>query len=165
MKQFFPILPALLVITLFAGCADFSAPFGGKPASPGTSALDAATPQQAARLPGLAAPPPKPGARTAAALDTTTPAQRAAAVNAPKTGGERALGRVSVALGNVTEPGFWLRGAVVKTAGAGRVVTASGASVQVELLPGMGAAQLSLAAYRALGLGLTDLPEVTVFAR
>jgi hypothetical protein len=32
------------------------------------------------------------------------------------------------------------------------------------LRPGTGAALLSLAAFRALGLGLTDLPEVTVFA-
>jgi len=43
------------------------------------------------------------------------------------------------------------------------VVTASGASVAVDLQSGSGGALLSLAAYRALGLALTDLPEVTVF--
>ncbi len=43
--------------------------------------------------------------------------------------------------------------------------TWGGTSVQVDLLPGEGGAQLSLAAFRALGLGLTDLPEVTVFTR
>jgi hypothetical protein len=52
----------------------------------------------------------------------------------------------------------------VKTAGKGRVVTASGASANVDLLPGDGAASLSLSAFRALGLGLTDLPEVTIYA-
>jgi hypothetical protein len=34
----------------------------------------------------------------------------------------------------------------------------------VELRPGTGAALLSLAAFQALGLSLTDLPVVTVFA-
>jgi len=35
--------------------------------------------------------------------------------------------------------------------------------VAVDLQSGSGGALLSLAAYRALGLALTDLPEVTVF--
>ena len=51
----------------------------------------------------------------------------------------------------------------VQLPGKGKVVTASGASVAVDLQPGSGGALLSLAAYRALGLALTDLPEVTVF--
>ncbi len=57
----------------------------------------------------LTAPPPKPGAKTAAALDTTTAEQKAAALVAPEPPKEQALGNVVVALGNVTEPGFWLR--------------------------------------------------------
>lgn len=108
--------------------------------------------------------PPK-GARSAAALDTTTPAQKAAALAPPKPAGERALGKTAVALGNVTEPGFWLRSALVKTAGPGRVLTAKGATIAVDLLPGSGAAQLSLSAFRALNLSLTDLPEVSIFAQ
>ena len=36
---------------------------------------------------------------------------------------------------------------------------------QVDLLPGTGGGLLSLAAFRALGLGLTDLPEVTIYAQ
>jgi hypothetical protein len=36
--------------------------------------------------------------------------------------------------------------------------------VNVDLIPGTGGALLSLAAFRQLGLSLTDLPEVTVYA-
>jgi hypothetical protein len=45
----------------------------------------------------------------------------------------------------------------------GRVVTASGQSLTLELRPGTGGALLSLAAFQALGLSLTGLPEVSVF--
>lgn len=109
--------------------------------------------------------PPK-GARTAAALDTTTAEQKATALAAPaQPAGEQSLGKTAVALGNVTEPGFWLRSSLVKTAGPGRVVTDAGASIAVDLIPGSGAAQLSLAAFRALKFSLTDLPNVTIFAQ
>ncbi|MDZ4093987.1 MAG: D-galactarate dehydratase [Paracoccaceae bacterium] len=163
MIRIFKSFAALLATTLIAGCATVTLPklFPSKPES--LPARISAPPS--APHPGNAAPPPPPGARTAATLDTTTPAQRAAALAAPNTGGAKSLGRVSVALGKVTEPGFWLRGALVTVAGKGRVVTPSGASVQVDLVPGTGAAQLSLAAFRALGFGLTDLPVVTVLAR
>lgn len=106
--------------------------------------------------------PPPPGAQTAAALDTTTEAQRAAAVAEP-VAGARELGKATVALGSPAEPGFWLSTPLVAVAGKGKVVTAGGASVAVELRPGTGGSLLSLPAYRALGLALTDLPEVTVF--
>ena len=103
-----------------------------------------------------------PLARSAAALDSTTDAERSAALAAgPGTGAE--LGRVTVTLGNPTEPGFWLRSALVTAPAKGRVVTDQGASVSVELLPGISGAQLSLAAFRALGLPLTGLPSVAVF--
>jgi hypothetical protein len=46
----------------------------------------------------------------------------------------------------------------------GRIETAAGKSLALELRPGTGGALLSLAAFQALGLSLTDLPEVTVFA-
>lgn len=116
----------------------------------------AAAPQ---RLPGMA------GGQSAAALDTTTAAERAAAVAvmaAPS--GAQELGKVRVSLGNPAEAGFWLKGEIVPAVGKGRVTTAAGQSVAVELRPGVGAAQLSLPAFRALGLALTDLPEVTVTA-
>lgn len=104
------------------------------------------------------------GAQTAETLDATTEAEKAAAIAAP-VAGARELGRTSVALGSPAEQGFWLKSAMVRAPGKGKVVTASGASVAVDLLPGSGGAMLSLAAYRALGLALTDLPEVTVFAQ
>lgn len=131
---------------------------------------DAAEPMQAAApaaaaVPGTAMAPVAPaGARTAAALDTTTAEQKAAAT-APVAAVSASLGRVVVSLGDVTAPGFWLRSALVSEPAPGVVKTAGGQTVQVDLLPGSGAAQLSLAAFRALGLGLTDLPQVEVSRR
>ncbi|HEX9859191.1 MAG TPA: D-galactarate dehydratase [Paracoccaceae bacterium] len=146
-----------LALALLAGC-------GAIPGFPGAKS-GAASPDAVVPSSGPAPAAPPPGATSAEVLDTTTPEQRAAALAAPAPGPDAALGRVVVALGNVTEPGFWLRSALVDAARPGLVRTAGGATVQVELRPGAGAAQLSLAAFRALGLGLTDLPEVTVFAR
>ena len=138
-------------------------------AASGCAVLDRLTPapvpSPAAAAPGAAAPPPVMGVgATAAALDTTTDAQKQAALAAPAASGERELGKVAVSLGSPAEPGIWLRSALVTASGKGRVVTATGQSVAVDLLPGQGAAQLSLAAYVALGLPLTALPDVTVFA-
>lgn len=104
-----------------------------------------------------------PGAQTAAALDTTTEAERAAAMDAP-VAGARELGKITVALGSPAEQGFWMSTALVSAPVKGKVMTAGGMSVAVDLRPGTGGALLSLAAYRALGLSLTDLPEVAVFA-
>ncbi len=106
---------------------------------------------------------PAAAARTAEALDTTTEAEKAAALAAPAPAGERSLGQVAVSLGNPGEAGFWLRGGIVTAPGKGRVA-AGGQSVAVDLIPGEGAATMSLASYRALGLSLTDLPQVEVFA-
>jgi len=123
-------------------------------------------PATVAEVPALRPLPPPAGAKTAAALDTTSVAQKTAALAAPsQPAAERTLGKTAVALGNVTEPGFWLRSALVSSAGKGRAVTAQGKSIQVDLIPGSGAAQLSLAAFRALDLPLTGLPEVTIFAQ
>lgn len=121
---------------------------------------------EAAKAPVAAPPPPAPApvlglGKPAASLDASTAAERAEAL-APIAGG-RALGRVVVALGSPAEQGFWLRSGLVVVAGKGHVTTAGGGSVAVDLLPGQGPALLSLAAYRALGLALTDLPEVEVF--
>jgi uncharacterized protein YceK len=102
-------------------------------------------------------------ATAAATLDQASAAEKAAAV-APKAAGERKLGTAVVALGSPAEQGFWLKSSLVTAAGKGRVVTASGASVNVDLMPASGAASLSFSAFRALGLGLTDLPDVTIYA-
>ena len=103
-------------------------------------------------------------ARTATALDQTSEAERAAALARAAAGAE--LGRLVVSLGNPAEQGFWLRSALVTAPRPGIARLASGQTVQVDLLPAAGGGpQLSLAAYRALGLGLTDLPMVTVLSR
>jgi hypothetical protein len=112
-----------------------------------------------------AAPLGTSGARTAATLDQTTPAQRAAAVAPPATGA-RVLGETLAALGSPTEQGFWLRTGLVERVQQGRVELAGGRSVAVELRPsgqpaGAGS-QLSLAAFRALEVPLTQLVTVRV---
>jgi len=141
-----------LALTAISGCAVLDRL---KPASEAPAAGEL----------GAAAPAPVLGAgETATTLDTTTEAEKQAALAAPAASGERSLGKVSVSLGSPAEPGIWLRSSLVSAPGKGRVVTASGQSVAVDLLPGQGAAQLSLPAYVALGLSLTALPEVTVFA-
>ena len=160
---------AIMAVTgLLAGCAlPVSVPDSGPAYAPeGPAAVAPAPIQPAAPVAEtrLAAPPPAVGARTAEALDTTTKAQRAAATAAPAPVGQAALGKVSVSLGDPTVPGCWLKTALVTAPAPGLVKLASGQTVQVELQPGA-TAQLSLAAYRALGLGLTDLPEVEVFRR
>jgi hypothetical protein len=100
---------------------------------------------------------------SAAALDTTTTEEKAAALATPAAAGERALGTAVVALGPPVDQGLWLSSPLVRAVVPGRVVTASGQSLAVELRPGTGGALLSLAAFQALGLPLTDLPEVTVY--
>jgi len=72
-------------------------------------------------------------------------------------------------LGDVSEPGLWLRTPLVSAATRGRVRDpATGRSVALELrpldaAPGAGS-RMSLAAYRSLGLALTALPELRVEA-
>lgn len=110
--------------------------------------------------------PLTPQGRSADALDTTSAAERAAAAR-PAAGG-RALGETLAGLGAPGESGFWLRTGLVSNTTAGRVVSAGGESVAVELRPsgreaGSGS-QISLAALRALGLSLTQLAPLTVYA-
>lgn len=102
--------------------------------------------------------------QTAARLDTTTAAEKAAALAKPAAASEVDLGLMVVALGSPADAGFWLSAGAVSAPAKGRVAMAGGGSVAVDLRPGTGGALLSLAAFRALGLGLTDLPEVRVFA-
>jgi hypothetical protein len=151
---------ALLLIPALAGCANL--PLfggGGRQSITGPSA-----PQPA--LEGAVAPsPPAVGATavSAAELDTTTAEEKAAALEAPAAEGEAELGKVVVALGPPAEQGLWLSSTLVSEVRQGRVETADGQSLTLELRPGTGAALLSLAAFQALGLPLTGLPEVTLF--
>jgi hypothetical protein len=156
---------ALPAVSL-AACGDFR-PFGprdrGAEAALARAAPD--TPRPEAR-PGSGAVRPPPGARTAEAFDTTTEAERVAALAAAATP-TRELGRTIASLGDPAEPGFWLLTPLVDNPRPGRVTHApSGASVRLELRPSGGApgsgSRLSLAAFRALGLPLTGLPELVV---
>jgi hypothetical protein len=99
-----------------------------------------------------------------ARLDSATLAQTKAAL-APAAAAGRMLGRAVVGLGSPAEAGFWVQSALIPRPGKGRVVSASGASVSVDLLPTTGAASLSFSAFRALGFALTDLPEVSIYAQ
>lgn len=151
------LLPGVL---LLSGCALFQGDSAGRP-TPTTGPL---APDRAAEMaPAAGATTLGAQAVSAAALDRTTPEEKAAALAAPAAGTERELGRVSVALGPPAEQGIWLTTSLVTAPVMGRVVTAEGTSLAVELRPGTGGALLSLAAFQALKLSLTDLPEVTVF--
>jgi hypothetical protein len=97
------------------------------------------------------------------ALDTTSREEKAVALAKPASAGERALGTAVVALGPPADQGLWFSSPLVPAVAQGRVVTASGQSLAVELRPGTGAPLLSLAAFQALKLPLTGLPEVTVY--
>ena len=157
----------LLAPFLIAGCA---LPFG-RVAAPVSNVPvltpDADTTRPRPRPDARTAPVGVTGARTASALDQTTPEQRAAALARPASGA-RPLGETLAALGSPTEQGFWLRTGLVDRVQQGRVEIAGGRGVAVELRPsgqpaGAGS-QLSLAAFRALELPLTQLVTLTVLA-
>jgi len=117
----------------------------------------------------VSAPPPPRAARTAEQFDTTTPEQRAAARTTPADAGETRLGETVGALGDPTQPGFWIKSPLVKTAGSGRLENPStGKSAVVELIPldgpASGGSQVSLAALRLLDAPITDLTTLIVFA-
>lgn len=158
-KSHFPALLLILALPALSSCGVVDRMMGRSPDATAAAGVVEPVPDGP-----LSATKPLGGAESPAALDQTTDAEKAAAVAAPTGGGQAALGSVVVALGSPAEQGFWLRSTLVTVPGKGRVVTPSGASVNVDLQPGMGAALLSLAAYRALGFGLTDLPNVTVYA-
>ena len=151
------MIPALALA--LSGCSLFQPEGGAKGSITGPS-----DPQPATEIaPSVSTTVLGARAVSAEALDQTTDAEKAAALSAPATGGERELGSVVVALGAPSEQGIWLSSSLIKAAAQGRIVTAAGKSLAVELRPGTGGALLSLAAFQALGLSLTELPEVTVF--
>lgn len=104
-------------------------------------------------------------ARTVEEFDTTTADERSAAA---ATQGEDRLGVTIASLGAPSEPGFWLKTPLVKTAAKGRVVyPGTGKSAGVDLIPIEGpetaGSRLSLAAMRLIGAPLTGLPEIEVY--
>lgn len=145
-----------LTMLAFAGCTAPSLqglPMGTAPVMP---------------APTLDPTPPLPpaGATTPEQFDTTSAADRAAAVAAQTATGEVNLGTTIASLGPPAEPGIWLKTPLVTALARGRVVY-KGKSVNVELRPSGGVvgagSQISLAAMRLIEAPLTGLPEVMVF--
>jgi len=173
MRLFIPILALAL-----SGCA------GGFSLRPAPTSPAPEAPVSAILEPGedVLRPAPRPGTteavrtaaplraqgRTAEALDTTTASERAAATDATPGPAGAVLGETLAGLGPPTEPGFWLRTGLVDRVRQGRVQTAGGASLRLELRPSGNApgagSQISLAAIRALEAPLTQLLPLTVFA-
>ncbi|WP_240497729.1 D-galactarate dehydratase [Thioclava sp. F34-6] len=154
-----PILTLVLMMPI-AGCATL-----------GLNGPNAAAPNSAiARGPAAApdaAPIPKPTAKTADSLDTTTAEQRAEAAKKP-VGGETKLGTTIASLGDPADPGFWVKTGLVKSETPGRIEDPkTGKSAKVTLIPSGKAAgsgsEVSLPALRLLEVPLTDLPELTVY--
>lgn len=171
------LMPALaLPVLLLAGCAGLeTAP--DAPAMPDPARADGgavvAAPQQV--LPALSAGPAgqaplaRPAAARPEAYDQSSIAERAAAA-APVSAQSRRLGDTIASLGDPTRQGFWIRTPLVDAPGKGRLVDpASGKSVNVDLLPREGAAAggslVSLAALQMLGVSLTGLPRLEVYAQ
>lgn len=119
-----------------------------------------------------ARPQPRPngtGGQTPDALDQTTAEDRARA-SAGRPASANLLGATLASLGSPAEQGFWLRTGLVTRVQPGRVeLDTGGASLQVELRPSGAApdagSQLSLAAFRALDMPLTQLLRLQVFAQ
>ncbi|MGF6859789.1 hypothetical protein ABIE69_000344 [Rhodobacteraceae bacterium MBR-64] len=145
------ILAAALVLT---ACDKGGGPSNVRPAPP---AAAAATAVPAAQSRG--------GRLTAEGFDTSSQAERQAARDAA---GGVLVGRTVASLGPPREQGFWLRTGLVRAEQPGRVVLAGTAtSVKVTLRPMGGdpaaGGQLSLAAFRVLGVPLTTLPQLEVY--
>ena len=141
------IIPMLLGLTACAPLAQVEP--ASKPAEPGEVG---------------GAPLPPENARTVEQFDTTTEAERVAAM-APSSGGAR-LGETVASLGDAATPGFWVETSLVDVVTPGRVENAgNGKSVEVELRPVEGSSRVSLAALRVLDAPLTDLVTLAIYSR
>ncbi|MEM6579242.1 MAG: hypothetical protein AAF678_12185 [Pseudomonadota bacterium] len=151
-------IPTLSIgLACLAGCAVFQPE--ARPQSDAPS--DAPAPLTQTR-----APPP--GATTVDEFDTTSASDRRQALQGDGATG-RKLGKTIASLGDVAQPGIWIKTPLVREAGRGRVVDpGTGTVVTLDLLPLDGApgsgSRLSLAAMRLIGSSLTDLPELEVYA-
>lgn len=169
-------LGASLALSACSGSSIFrrdAAPRGADPSvavieAPGAEITRPIARSGAESAPAPGAPVIAPQGRTAAALDRTTEAERDAAATTARSAEGQRLGETLAALGAPGEAGFWLVTGLVDRARPGRVVAPSGATLAVELRPSGGAAgggsQISLPALRMLGLPLTGLATLQVFA-
>lgn len=176
------IRSALMLVTIaLAACSgDFRHQPEGKPKAPLTEAEQAEAAEAAEALAGTViarpvltagragrAPLSRPAAARPEAYDQTTAEEKAAAAAKGSEAG-RKLGSTVASLGNPTEQGFWAKTPLVKADTKGRLVyPASGKSVNVDLKPrpGAGGTQVSLPALQMLGVPLTELPRLDVYAR
>lgn len=152
-----PLLSLPLVLALM-GCSTFNG-LTGQGKAPGTEAPVMAT----EIAPPVTTTPLGAAGHSVSALDKTSDAEKSAALGAGSASGERQLGKAVVALGPPAETGLWVQSVLISKAGQGRVVAPNGKSLAVELRPGSGGALMSLSAYQALGISLTELPELTIF--
>ena len=144
-------VPLLLVLSLLSACG-LSMPFGrdDAPADPAITVTEE---------PGDDVLHPR----------ARTPAEEAAAPQhgAPAPAADGFLGETLAGLGAPGERGLWVSTGLVSSARAGRVITAGGQSLGVELrpsgtAPGAGS-QISLQAMQALGLPLSGLATLRVY--
>jgi hypothetical protein len=155
------VLGSVVVLTL-SGCAVFNGQKAAPPSAAASAdaaelATELASPVQTTSLEPLGS------GQSAAALDTTTAAEKTAALSAPAPAPSGQLGKSVVALGSPADTGLWVQTSLVKAVTQGRVVAPNGQTLAVQLRPGSGAALMSLSAYQALGIGLIDLPEMVIF--
>ncbi len=151
----FRVILVPLVALSLSGCALLQRkPEAAAPPPPGDMATEIAAPVETTSLESMGS------GQSVAALDTTSEAEKAAALAAPTGGGE--LGRQVVALGSPADPGLWVQTSLVTAVTQGTVRAPNGQTLAVELRPGSGAALMSLAAYQALGIALTELPEMVI---
>ena len=129
---------------------------------------------EASRTGGEAVPQPRAAptlrgpATSAAALDTVSDREKAearAAAQAAPAGGE--LGQATVALGDPTDGGLWVKSDLVQAETPGTVRTGAGDAIAVTLRPlgSEGGPQISLSALQALGLPLAGLHPVELARR
>ena len=153
-----PITMAMVPILVLgvAGCDLFRFQDRARP-DPTPAAGSTATPQSR-RAPDVTAPP-RGVTTTVASLDTVSDAEKAEARAAAAADAGAALGTETVSLGSPTEPGLWVKTALVSEDTPGTVRTGGGDAVAVTLRPleGAGGAQISLSALQALGLPLAGL--------
>ncbi|MDN3710850.1 hypothetical protein QWZ10_01660 [Paracoccus cavernae] len=115
-----------------------------------------------------AAAAPIPAPRPKPPRNSTRPPLRRRPPQPPRPPAGKKLGLTVASLGDPTQPGFWIKTPLVKSAGKGRIVNpANGKSAKVDLQPLAGPAssgsQVSLPALQLIGISLTDLPSVEVY--
>ena len=137
----------LFVVTFLSACGAVQNPFGQSEPAPAPAA-------------------PAPQEATEAQEPSSVLQRQDGTTNATPASG--LLGETVAALGDPVQPGFWLKTPLVTTEQPGILERPGGATVQVTLLPlggeVTGGSQISLAAMRALNIGLTELITLQVYS-